>query len=187
MSKKQNKICPLEKAGSFDTKLRRIIQNPKRLLKPFIKEGMTVLEIGCGPGFFTLDMAQMVGESGKIIAVDLQKGMLDIVKSKIAGTRFEQQITLHQCEEATIGISEPVDFVLLFYVVHEVPDKSHFFSQLSAILKPGGQIFVAEPPFHVPTAKFEHMLQQAKDHGLIKIKGPGMLFSKTATLKKVNP
>lgn len=186
MSKKQNKICPVEKAGSLDTKLRRLVQNPKKLLNSYIKEGMTVLEIGCGPGFFTLDMAEMVGESGKIIAVDVQEGMLEKVKSKIAGTRFEQLITLHKCDEASIGISEHVDFVLLFYMVHEVPDKSQLFRQLSTMLKPDGQIFVAEPPFHVSTARFKHMLQQAEDQGLMNIKGPRMLFSKTAILKKGN-
>jgi len=186
MNQKKPHICPVENSGSLDSKLRKLFQNPKRLLKPYIREGMTVLEIGCGPGFFTLDMAKMVGESGKIIAVDVQEGMLEKVKSKITGTQFEKRIKLHKCDEISIGISEHVDFVLLFYMVHEVPDKPKFFSQLSEILKPNGQILVAEPPFHVSAPKFQHMLEQAKAQGLINIQGPKMLFSKTAILKKHN-
>ena len=186
MNQTKSRVCPVEKSGSLDSKVRKFFQNPVRLLKPYIQEGMTVLEVGCGPGFFTLDMAKMVGESGKIIAVDVQEGMLEKVKSKITGTQFEQRIKLHKCDEISIGISDHVDFVLLFYMVHEVPDKSKFFGQLSSILKPNGQILVVEPPFHVSASKFQLMLHQAKDQGLTNIQGPRMLFSKTAILKKDN-
>ncbi|WP_020588098.1 class I SAM-dependent methyltransferase [Desulfobacter curvatus] len=184
MNQKKPHVCPVERSGSLDSKLRKLFQDPKKLLKPYIRTGMTVLEVGCGPGFFTLDMAEMVGESGKIIAADLQEGMLEKVKSKIAGTQFEQRIELHKCDEISLGISEHVDFVLLFYMVHEVPDKPQLFSQLASILKPNGQILVAEPPFHVSALKFQRMLQQAKDQKLINLAGPKMLFSKTAILKK---
>jgi len=184
MNHKKPHVCPVERSGSLDNKLRKLFQDPKKLLKPYIRKGMTVLEVGCGPGFFTLDMAEMVGESGKIIAVDIQEGMLEKVKSKTTGTPLAHRIKLHKCNETSLGISEHVDFVLLFYMVHEVPDKPNFFSQLSSILKPNGQILVAEPPFHVSDKKFKQMQQQAKDQGLINLQGPRMLFSKTAILKK---
>jgi len=184
MNQKKPHICPVERSGSLDNKLRKLFQNPQKFLKPYIHKGMTVLEVGCGPGFFTLDMANMVGESGKIIAADLQEGMLEKVKSKITGTRFEHRITLHKCDETTLGISERIDFALLFYMVHEVPDKQKLFSQLASILKPNGQILVAEPPFHVSAEKFQDMLQLAKDQGLINAQGPKIFFCKTAILKK---
>lgn len=88
---------------------------------------MTVLDVGCGPGFFSIAMAQMVGKSGRVIASDLQEGMLQKVKAKINGTELEERIVLHKCEENKIGLSESVDFVLLFYMVHEVPNKVVFF------------------------------------------------------------
>ena len=55
------RVCPVEKADRLDTRIRRWLQNPQKILKPYIKEGMTVLDFGCGPGFFSVDMAQMVG------------------------------------------------------------------------------------------------------------------------------
>ncbi|MBW2739492.1 MAG: class I SAM-dependent methyltransferase, partial [Deltaproteobacteria bacterium] len=120
MSKKKEHVCPVEIAGHLDSGIRRWLQNPEKILRPYIEEGMTVLDMGCGPGFFSIDMAQMVGKSGRVIAADLQEGMLQKVRDKIKGTEFEKRITLHQCEKNKIGVSEYVDFVLLFYMVHEI-------------------------------------------------------------------
>jgi ubiquinone/menaquinone biosynthesis C-methylase UbiE len=184
MIKNKQRVCPVEHAGSLDSKFRRLFQNPEKILRPYIQKGMTILEIGCGPGFFTLDMAKMIGESGKVIAVDLQEGMLEKVKAKITGTELENRIELHQCEENKIGLSTRADFIMLFYMVHEVPDKPGFFSELFSLLKAKGQVLIVEPPFHVSKSQFKQTLQQAQDAGLINAKGPRMLFSKTAILSR---
>ncbi len=60
----------------------------------------------------------MVGKSGRVIAADMQEGMLQKVKEKITGTELEERILLHKCGKDNIGVSEAVDFVLLFYMVH---------------------------------------------------------------------
>jgi len=57
VSDRRNSVCPVEIAGSIDNRIRRWLQNPQKILRPFIKEGMTVLDIGCGTGFFSVDMA----------------------------------------------------------------------------------------------------------------------------------
>ncbi|MDP2215825.1 MAG: class I SAM-dependent methyltransferase [Methanolobus sp.] len=67
---------PVERSGLLDSSIRRWLQNPQKILRPYVKEGMVVLEVGCGPGFFTLDIARMV-------AVDLQEGMLQKVRDKV--------------------------------------------------------------------------------------------------------
>ena len=172
MNNKNNRVCPVGRAGTLDNKLRRWIQNPQKILRPYITEGMTILDIGCGPGFFSIDMAKMAGESGKIIASDLQEGMLQKVRNKIKGTKFEKQITLHKCEQNKIGVSEHVDFVLLFYIVHEISNKENLFKEIETILKPNGQILIAEPPFHVSKAAFEEIIKKAEDAGFTNIKGP---------------
>lgn len=82
MSPNNTNICPLQLSLSLDNKIRRWLQNPQKILGPYVREGMEVLEIGCGPGFFTLDMGLMVGKSGRVLAVDLQEGMLSKVKEK---------------------------------------------------------------------------------------------------------
>ena len=120
MNEKNNRICPVEKAGSLDNRIRRLIQNPKKILSPFIKEGMIVLDLGCGPGFFTISLAEMVGNTGRVIATDLQDGMLDKLKDKIEGTVLEKRIQLHKSENGKIGVEEKIDFALAFYMIISV-------------------------------------------------------------------
>ena len=83
---------------------------------------MTVLDFGCGPGFFTVEMAKIVGNSGRVYAVDLQQGMLRILEDKIKDSDIRKNVTLHQAEIERIGMNQKVDFVLVFYVLHEIPD-----------------------------------------------------------------
>jgi ubiquinone/menaquinone biosynthesis C-methylase UbiE len=184
MNDKSTRVCPVEKAGSLDNKLRRWIQNPQKILKPYIKEGMTVLDFGCGPGFFSIDMAQMVGKSGRVIASDLQEGMLHKLRDKIKGTELENSITLHKCEEDNIGFSENVDFVLAFYIIHEVVNKDKLFTEIETILKPNGQFLIVEPPFHVSKTAFEETIGKANAAGFIEVKRPKVLFNKAVVLKK---
>ena len=176
-------ICPVERAGSLDMRIRRWIQDPQKILRPYVKEGMTILELGCGPGFFTIDIAKMVGNSGHVIAVDLQEGMLQKVRTKIKKD-LEERISLHKCDENKIGISVKVDFVLLFYMVHEVMDKRLLFDEIASILKLNGQVLIVEPPFHVSNKAFEKTIKQAIDVGLSVSARPKIFLSKTAILKK---
>ena len=59
MIKKRYRVCPVEIAGGLDNRVRRWIQNPRKILSPYIKVGMKVMDIGCGPGFFSNEMAEM--------------------------------------------------------------------------------------------------------------------------------
>jgi len=145
---------------------------------------MTVLDIGCGPGFFSVDIARMVGSTGRVIAADLQEGMLAKVKEKIHGTELEGRITLHKCRQDKIGVSESIDFALAFYIVHEVTNQAEFFSEIKSILKPNGRLLVVEPPFHVSTKAFEETIEKARAVGLVLIKRPKVFLSKSALMKK---
>jgi len=180
----KNHVCPVEKAGSLDNRFRRWFQNPRKILRPYVNKGMTALDIGCGPGFFSLDMAHMVGKSGRIIASDLQEGMLQKLKNKIVGTELEERIILHKCEYDKIDILEQVDFILAFYMVHEISHKDIFFKEIESILKANGSMLIVEPPMHVSKKAFNRTLEKAQAAGLITIEGPKVLFSKTAILKK---
>lgn len=184
MNNETNPVFPVEQSGTLDNKLRRWLQDPRKILGPYIKEGMTVLDIGCGPGFFSVEIARMVGKSGRVIASDLQEGMLQKLKEKIQGTELEERITLHKCEAAKIGVLENIDLVLAFYVVHEIPDQEGFLKEVISILKPDGKLFIVEPPFHVSKPAFEKMVEKAKDAGLIPVERPKVLFSKAVILKK---
>ncbi|MEA2082324.1 MAG: class I SAM-dependent methyltransferase [Elusimicrobiota bacterium] len=183
MSDRNKRVCPVERAGGLDNRIRRWFQNPQKILRPYIEKGMTVLDIGCGPGYFSIDMAQLVGKSGRVIAADFQEGMLQKLRDKIQGTELEQRITLYKCEENKINVSENVDFVLVFYMLHEVPNQEEFLNEIGSILKPNGQIFIAEPPFHVSKSAFEETIRKAENAGFTLLERPKVLLNKTAVLK----
>lgn len=182
MNHPKNRVCPVELSGPLDNRFRKWFQHPRKILSNYLKEGMTVLDIGCGPGFFTIEMARMVGESGRVIAADLQKEMLWKLENKIERTPLEDRIVLHQCASNRIGIEEKVDFALAFYMVHEIPDQDAFFKELATILKPDGKVLIAEPPFHVTRKAFIEMIKTACGTGFKADAGPKILFSKTILL-----
>ncbi len=186
MNRDRNRVCPIALAGSLDNRLRRWLQNPRKILAPYVAPGMTALDIGCGPGFFTLELARLVGPAGRVIAVDLQEGMLDKVRRKIAGTDLEGRIALRRCEADRLGVAGPVDFALAFYMVHEVPDPGGFFRELAGQLRPGGQCLIVEPAFHVSKAGFVQILQTARDAGFETAAAPRQFLNRTVVLKR-NP
>jgi len=181
---RSQRVCPVERAGGLDNKLRRWVHNPYKILGPFVKEGMTVMDVGCGPGLYAIEMALMVGPSGKVVAVDLQDGMLQLIRDKISGTEFEDRMILHRCEETRLGVTEDVDFALAFYMVHEVPDQAAFFGEVATILKPEGQLLFVEPPLHVSKSAFNASLELAKRARLSVAGSPKVALSKTALLRK---
>ena len=165
-------VCPVEIAGGLDNGIRRFLQNPQKILAPYIRKGMTVLDLGCGPGFFTIEMGRMLHSSGCVIAADLQEGMLNKVKAKIKGTALEQNIRLHKCEPESIGLNEKVDFILAFFMVHEVPDHDKLFAEVKTLLKSGGRMLIIEPNFHVSKKSFNAMMGIIRSHDLIEIDRP---------------
>jgi ubiquinone/menaquinone biosynthesis C-methylase UbiE len=180
--RRNSRTCPVELAGGLDNYIRRLLQNPLKILKPYIREGMTVLDLGCGPGFFSMEIAKILNGSGKVIAADLQEGMLQKVDKKIKGTELEQRIELHKCEETKIGVTDPIDFVLAFYMVHEVPNQEKLFEEIKSILKPGGKVYIIEPNFHVTKKAFEEMIFRLKGMGFELIDSPKVFFSRTALM-----
>ena len=180
-----HRVCPVEHAGSLDNRFRRWLQNPRKILAPYVKAGMTVLDLGCGPGFFTIDLADMVGPSGRVIAADLQEGMLEKLRAKIRGTEIERRITTHRCQDRSIGVTDKVDLALAFYLAHEVPDQEALFREIASILKPGGQFFMAEPPLHVSKAAFEESVTKAAKSGLTQIARPNVFLSKAIVMRKI--
>lgn len=184
MSKDRNRVCPVELANSLDNRFRRWIQNPQKILAPYIKEGMTVLDLGCGPGFFSVEIAKMVGNEGRVISADLQEGMLQRLKNKIRGTQLESRIQLVKCDKSTINVHDKVDFILAFYMVHEVPGKNSLFKELKNILKEKGEFLLVEPKlFHVSRKEFETTIRLAEDNGFKISEGPKLPFSWSAILK----
>ncbi|NJO87819.1 MAG: class I SAM-dependent methyltransferase [Chloroflexia bacterium] len=184
MSTVNPQVCPVEKAGALDNKFRKLLQNPQKIVGPYLKGDMIVLDFGCGPGFFSIEIAKLLNNKGKVISADLQKGMLDKIEHKISGTYLESKIELHQCSVNNIGLSDPVDFILAFYVVHEVSDQKKLFTEFYSLLKENCKLLIVEPFFHVTKNKFADMLQITAECGFKVAEKPKLFFSRAVLLTK---
>ena len=176
-------VCPWWLAYTFDNPLRKLFHKPQIMLAPYVKEGMRAMDVGCGMGFFSIGMAKLVGDHGKVFSVDLQSKMLDITEKRARRAGVAQRIFIHRCAPGTLGIDEKVDFILTFYMVHEVRDQLDFFNQLLSNLNPGGKILIAEPKFHVSAEEFQKTLKIAQSTGLKTCTHPPIRFSLTAVLE----
>lgn len=176
-------VCPWWLAYTFDNPLRRLIHNPRKILSGYVQEGMTVMDIGCGMGYFTLGLAELVGDSGRVFAVDLQQQMLDIMLKRTTKKNLEHRVVPHRAEPGAIGVTIPVDFILAFWMIHEVSDPATFFKEITAILKSSAKLLYAEPVFHVPENKFNEILAIAEKAGLSTKRNLSIRFSRTALLE----
>ena len=153
------------------------------MLGPYVKKGMHVMDVGCGMGFFSIAMAKMIGDGGRVFSVDLQAKMLETTAKRARRAGVDHLIELHQCTPDNLCIDEEVDFILTFYMVHEVNDQSDFFRQLRSCLRRGGRILIAEPRFHVSRADFQKTIEIARSCGLQVCEQPSIRFSRTALLE----
>jgi SAM-dependent methyltransferase len=163
-------VCPWWLGYFLVSPIRRWLQDPEELIKPYITPGMIVLEPGPGMGFFTLALARRVG-SGRVVAVDIQPKMLDALRRRADKAGLLQRIDVRLAKSDSLGIDDlmgAVDFVLAVAVVHEMPSAESFFSQVAAALRSGGRLLLAEPAGHVKPDFFARELDFARKAGLVE-------------------
>jgi SAM-dependent methyltransferase len=146
---------------------------------------MTVVEPGPGMGFFTLELAQLVGPEGRVVAVDVQPRMLEALRRRAARAGLAQRIDTRLAGGSSLGIDDlagAVDFVFAFAVVHELPDTAAFFQQVAGVLKPGGRILISEPRLHVEEGDFDATVRVAGEAGLQSEARPTIRGGRSALL-----
>ncbi len=178
-------VCSWRNAWFLDNWVRRSLHNPDKIVGQYIEKGQTVLDLGSGPGMFSLAMARMVGDGGRVISVDIQEEMLQILRQKSEDAGLQSRIHIHKSRPDEIGIGEMVDFALAFYMVHEVPNKEKFLREVASLLKPGGRFLIVEPKHHVSKPSFEETVEVAIASGLRLVSRPKVFFSMAALLQKV--
>jgi ubiquinone/menaquinone biosynthesis C-methylase UbiE len=178
-------VCPAEHAGWLTTPLRRVVTDPRRILGGLVAPGDTVIDLGCGPGFFTLPLAEMVGEGSSVIAIDVQDAMLDKLRERADKRGLLGRIRPHRCGEGSLELgAEGADFALAFWMVHEVPDAGRFFAEVRMALRPGGRLLLVEPRGHVGQAAWEGTLEAAAAVGFAPVGRRRVAFSRTALLER---
>ncbi len=185
MSSLSSSVCPAEGAKWLVHPIRQWIQSPIKLLQPFIKPGMIAVDIGCGPGYFAVGLAELVGSSGKVIGVDLQPEMLAFAQQYATKCGVSDRINWQLCTQTSLELNNvQADFVLAFYVVHEIPDRIGLFKQILKVLKPDGKFLLIEPNFHVSKSAFTQTVADAKSAGLIPVQDYKVFLSRGILLGK---
>ncbi len=148
--------------------LRKRRVNPADLLRPYVREGMTVLDLGCAMGFFSLPAAELAGPAGRVVCVDVQKRMLAGLRRRAERAGLADRIDARLCPPSSLMLGDQtgrIDFALAFGVVHEVPDRASFFAEIHRALSRGGRLLVAEPKIPVPADRFRETIDAACETG----------------------
>lgn len=177
-------ICNEKNAWALDNGIRRMLQSPEKIIRRYIRPGMAVADLGCGPGYFTLPIARKVGSEGMVTAVDIQAGMLNKIHNKIKHTSLDNIIVLHQCQMNDLGLKGKYDIIFAFWMVHEVKDPLRLLAQIYQLLEPTGRFILVEPKGHVSQLDFENTVELATDMGFMAIERPNIKFSRALVFKK---
>lgn len=175
-----NRICPWWCCFILDNPLRRLFHDPDVILSPYIRPGFTVIDIGPGMGFFTIPLCRLVGTEGRVIAADVQQKMLDGAMRRARRHGLTDRLKTAQSLPGDLRVAEKADFVLAFWMVHEVQGRERFLGQVAALLKPEGRFLLVEPHLHVRKRAFDVTLGEAKTAGLRLIGAPGIALSRSA-------
>jgi len=178
----QNMVCPWWLCFTFDNPLRKLLHNPEAILGPYVRPGDRVIDIGPGMGYFTIPLARLVGPKGHVIAIDVQEKMLSALRSRAKKNGVSERIEGYLASQKSLGIHEKADFILTFWMAHEVPDQSLFFREIRDLLKPNGSLLLAEPIVHVRKKHFLRTLQSAIEIGLVVKESPKIHLSHSALL-----
>jgi 2-polyprenyl-3-methyl-5-hydroxy-6-metoxy-1,4-benzoquinol methylase len=182
-----DRVCPFWVGYLLLNPLRKLLENPTKMLAPFVREGMIVLEPGCGMGYFTLPLARMVGARGKVIAVEVQAKMLAAVEKRARKANLLDRIEFRQTKSEGLGVEDclgEVDLAVAIHMVHEVPEQTAFFEEIWKALKPGGKLLVIEPKGHVSRTQFEQTLKAAENTGFRQDPPPGKVGGRSGLLVK---
>ena len=182
-----HRVCPWWLGRLLANPLRRLGQDPRTILEPYVSEGMTVLEPGPGVGFFTIELARLVGSTGRVVAVDIQERMLDGLRKRARKRGVLDRIEPRRATAEGLEVGDlagRVDFVLAFAVVHEVADALRFFDEVGEALKRSGALLLAEPRGHVKEPDFLRFLRAAEHVGLVPDGAPRIARSRSALLRR---
>jgi ubiquinone/menaquinone biosynthesis C-methylase UbiE len=181
---RERHTCPWWLCFTFDNPLRRVLQNPDLILRGLVQPGQTVLDIGCGMGYFSLPLARLVGQDGRVICIDMQARMLEAVRRKAGKAGLDSRMQFQKCTENSLGLTTTADFALAFWMVHEVSHQEKFLLEIKESLNPGGTLLIAEPKLHVTRADFKKTVSTSLSGGFVIAAEPAVPMSMAVLLRK---
>jgi ubiquinone/menaquinone biosynthesis C-methylase UbiE len=155
--------------------IRHLFETPGKLLKGYVEQGITVLDVGCGAGYYSLGMARLVGIKGRVIAVDTKAEAIATLKRKAEDASLSERIEARLCSPEDLGLADldgQIDFALAVYVVHHAKDPRSLMSDVHRALKPGAKLLVVEPRHHASALECESTEAAANAAGFVPVDRP---------------
>jgi len=141
-------------------RVRDLLQDPRRILDMAqLREGMRVADYGCGPGSFSIPAAQLVGDGGRVYAIDIHPLAISSVRQRASKKRLRNvEAILVQGYDTGIDASS-IDRVLLIDTIHRIEDPGALFRELRRILRPDGLLFMHKG--HMPIAEQRDLVEKS--------------------------
>jgi ubiquinone/menaquinone biosynthesis C-methylase UbiE len=147
-----HKFDPAHRARLEAPDRARLLPPEALLRRAGLGEGMRVGDLGCGPGFFTVPAARIVGRHGRVFAVDISDELLRVVRNKAAAAGLTQ-IEAVRAEEDHIPLRDAsIDVALLAFVLHEAVHPTAFIRETARVLADHGHLLVLEWQLQTPPA-----------------------------------
>lgn len=159
-------VCPWWACYLFDNPVRKLFHDPNEILSPYVKPGFTVIDIGPGMGYFTIPLLKLVGKEGKVIAIDIQEKMLAVLKRRAIKAGVASRLFTHLSKSDDFGLNDKADFIVAFWMLHEVADQIKFLEDLKKLMKRTASALIVEPRLHVTKMAFDRTIQMAEESGL---------------------
>ena len=118
---------------------------PDEIIKVLsLEKGQKVFDIGVGGGYFSLYFAELVGNGGKVYAIDTNRGLLDFLSGNAKERGFENVITILADNEGFPVDCGECDLVFMRNVYHHIPDRENYLRTMKEVLKPGGKVVIID-------------------------------------------
>ncbi len=132
-------------AAEFDAADRDAWQKPEHVVALMqIEPGMSVADVGTGTGYFLPHLSRAVGESGRVLALDVEPDMVRYVRARAANEGL-LNVRAHECAVDDPGLEAgSVDRILIVDTLHHIPERNAYVQKLARALKPGGRVVVVD-------------------------------------------
>jgi len=159
---RQNQEMNFKMMSFIHETLYGLFRDPEKALNAAgLESGQNVLEVGCGPGFFTIPAAKIVGETGNILALDVNPFAVEHVREKIEAAGLTNTKALLANAAQTTLPDHSFDLTFLFGLGRPIGDRDKMWSELHRLLKPAG-ILSVEGGLQPPGELFQHVAQQGR-------------------------
>lgn len=176
--------CPASLAMLVDNPLRR--RSVARILeRADLRTGETVLEVGPGPGAFTVEAARRLGPTGKLIAVDIQPKMIAMVVAKIHAAELHN-VETHVGDAYALPLDDvAIDRAFMVAVLPEIPDHVRALREVHRVLKPDGVLSISEQFLDPDYPRRASTLRWAAEAGFTLAESHGNLWEYTLNFRKI--